>query len=425
MKNLFLLPTILNLRLGCRSKTGVHAILDTWPVPLPLIIHANFNAEGVDEDDIIGALEHRGCMAGVYLRGLSRVSYSQLRKCIALMQEPFPVLRSLVLWEDEKSMFDLTDKFLGDSAPLLQIISLRGIRFPSLPKLLSSTSDLVSLNLRGIPMTDTGHISPDVMTTCLSVLTKLRSLTITFSRKTQSPYPKDQRPPPSTHTVLPALVHLWLGGPHGYLEDILGRVDAPLLNSGKLQFYDEPMFDTPRVPQFLYRTKMFKFLRGVEIHFNRAGIWASFRSSISPAMLYLSFPCSGFPTQVPIMERICGQWLPIVSHAELLKLGDEFTEKKEWESTTPWLEFLRPFIAVQTLRIRVTDKRPHIAHILEGLKGKGAIESLPALRTIEFISSELVASESMLLLEPFLFARDESEHPIEVYADIIEDLDTE
>ena len=90
-------------------------------------------------------------------------------------------------------------------------------------------------------MTDTGHIFPDVMTTCLSVLTKLRSLTITFSRKMPSPYPKDQRPPPSTHTVLPALVHLWLEGPHGYLEDILGRVDASLLNSGKLQFYDEPM----------------------------------------------------------------------------------------------------------------------------------------------------------------------------------------
>jgi len=69
-----------------------------------------------------------------------------------------------------------------------------------------------------------------------------------------SPYQADQRLPPSTHTVLPALVDLCLEGPRGYLEDLVGRVGAPLLKSGYLQFYDEPIFDTPCVPQFIHST---------------------------------------------------------------------------------------------------------------------------------------------------------------------------
>jgi hypothetical protein len=134
-------------------------------------------------------------------------------------------------------MFVIPDAFLGGSAPLLQEIYLDGIRFPNLPNLLSSTSDLVELTLKYIPMT--GYIPPDVMATCLSGLTKLQSLTIAF-------YPTDQRPPPSTHAVLLSLDDLQLDGPHGYIEDLLDQLDAPLLKSGELQFNDDGPSTIPR-----------------------------------------------------------------------------------------------------------------------------------------------------------------------------------
>jgi len=413
----FAFPCYLNLHLICKSKTDVQATLDIWPA-LPLRIHANLYGQDADDgDEIAGALEHRDHIVGIYLQGFNR---SQLKKCIALMQEPFPVLTCLELYADKKMMFVITDAVLGGSAPLLQRIYLDGIRFPGLPKLLSSTHDLVCLSLGGVPMTGEGHISPDAMTTCLSVLTKLRSLTLTFLWQTSSPYSTDQRPLPSTHTVLPSLVHLQLEGPHRCLEDLVGRVNAPLLKYGLLKFYDEPIFDTPQVPQFMHRTNMLKLLGRVEVLFRRQSTFVSFRSSIGPAKLFLSFWCSRFPAQVAIMEQIYAQWPPLVSHVKSLKLGDSFlSEEGWWEVIKPaaWIGFLCPFTAVQTLRLRGIAMVHHIVHHLGRLEGERAAEVLPALCTIELVCSELGArseSESLRLLGPFLVARKESERPVVV-----------
>ena len=413
----FAFPGYLDVRLMCKSKKDVQAMLDIWPA-LPLHFHAILYENETDTS----ALEHRDRMAGIYLGGFD---CSQLKKCMALMQEPFPVLKTLNLssWADEEMMLVITDTFLGGSAPLLQSIHLQGIRFPSLPKFLSSTSDLVKLSLRYIPLTGEGDIPLEAMTTCLSLLTKLRYLTITFPRQTPSPYPTDQHPPSSAHAVLPALTCLRLEGPHKYLEDLVDQVDAPLLTSGNLEFYDEPMFDNPRGPQFIHRTEMFKLLGEIEVHvcrgytLRRTGIDATFHSSIGPAKFSLSFPCSGFPAHCASMKRICAQWPPlVVSRVEVLDLYDDFFEEIKWSEAvmvTPWLVFLRPFTAVQTLRLHSrAEVPPHVAYMLGPLEGGWATEVLPALNTIELDYSGRGASETLCLLKPFLVAREESEFPV-------------
>lgn len=409
----FAYPVYLDLRLRCKSKTHVQAALDLWPA-LSLSIHATLGANVADEDDTIGALEHRDRIAEIHLRGLN---HSQLEKCVALMQEPFPVLKSLELMAVEGTKFVITDAFLGGSAPLLQWIRFCDIGFPSLPKLLSSTGDLVRLHLFCIPMTGKGYISPDAIATCLPALTKLRSLTITFQQGSWPyPDPTDQLPPPSTYTVLPALVNLRLEGPQGYLEYIVDRIDAPLLKSGRLKIYDEPVFDTPRVPQFIHRAKTFKSLDKVDVYFAEKYIIAFLRSSIGPAKFRLSFPCSGFSVQVEIMEEICAQWPPLVSRVKFLRLDDCFYSGHEaWrEDVAPWLGFLRPFTAVQTLRLCGEAPVSHVANVLGRLEQKGATEVLPTLSAIELHSAEDVDSEASCLLEPFLVAREESEHPLVV-----------
>jgi len=301
----------------------VQVALNTWPA-LPLGIHEYLGVAGADEDDIIGALEHRDRIAAVHLRGFD---YSQLKKCIALMQEPFPFLTSLHLLADERSTFDPTDAFLGGSAPLLQKMSLCAgiIRFPSLP----SMSGLVNLTIRGVPMTGEGLLSPDAMITCLSVLTKLRSLTLTVPWQIiSSPYSTDQQAHPSALAVLPALNDLSLQGPHhgGYLEDLLCQVYAPLLNYGRLEFYNEPMLDTLRVLQFIHRVKVFKWRCKFRVNFFRESwIFTSFRSLVGPAEFTLSFPCSGLPAQVAMVERVSAQWLPLVSHVEVLELDGSYS----------------------------------------------------------------------------------------------------
>ena len=117
-------PHYLKLYLTCNSKADVQTALDIWPA-LPLRIHADasLSAKDADKDDsdIIDALEHHDRIVGIDLWGFDR---SQLEKCIALMQKPFSVLRSLQIEANSKMISVITDAFLGGSAPLL-----RSIRF--------------------------------------------------------------------------------------------------------------------------------------------------------------------------------------------------------------------------------------------------------------------------------------------------------
>jgi len=405
-------PHYLKLYPSCHSKKKVQTALDIWPA-LPLGILATLNKIDAHVDNIVSALEHRGRFAKVHLLNFN---HYEIERFIALTQEPFPDLRSLHLTADEKMMLVIPDTFLGGSAPLLQRIHLNGIRLPGLPKLLASTSDLVDLRIERFPITGEGHISPDAMATCLSVLTKLRSLTINFSfLQWRSPHPTDQRPPSSAHTVLPALTYLFLYGPHGYLEDFVARVDAPLLDDGHLAFTDEPTFATPRVPQFIRRAKIFHKLDGVALCFHEDRLDVSFHSSIGPAEFHLSSEHSGLPIQVVITEQIFAQWPPLVSHVELLTLDDDYYSLEEEalrEATTPWLVLLRRFTVVRTLRILERATMFHLAHILWDLEGERATEVLPALRTIELIYSPRYQSEALHLLRPFLAAREEWGQPV-------------
>jgi len=62
--------------------------------------------------------------------------------------------------------------------PCLQEIYLEGVPFPASPTLLSSTSDLVNLQIHNIPPKD--YISPEAMVAGLALLTRLETLSIRF-----------------------------------------------------------------------------------------------------------------------------------------------------------------------------------------------------------------------------------------------------
>ena len=67
-----------------------------------------------------------------------------------------------------------------------------------LPKLLLSATHLVRLYLYNIP--HSGYISPEVMASCLSVLTRLESLVIRFKSPPVSPYSPATLPPCSLNS---------------------------------------------------------------------------------------------------------------------------------------------------------------------------------------------------------------------------------
>ena len=409
---IFTWPNHLDVRIDCASRAAAVKALDLWPA-LPISIHSNFRFPNYgDQDSIIGVLEHRDRVAGINLLGLTG---PQLETCATFMHGPFPILRNLSLSCEAATPPVISDMFLGRSAPHLQRIQLRGILFPTLINFLLSTRDLVELHLNDIPKT--GYISPDVMVTSLAMLTKLRSVSISFRSRNSFPkIPTTQRPLPQTRTVLPSLTTFTFGGVSKYLEDFMARIDTPLLNKLHLHFFYLPTFGTPQLPQIIHRIEIFKAPHEANIGFRDESV----DISLTPEWpnyghLRLEFSCDGLDNQLSLLEQVFSQCFPLLSHVDALQLFDHDMQPEQ--DSTLWLAFLRPFNAVKSLFFYDQNSMAQIARVLGELTEERVGEVLPMLRTLKWIGGcEWDEVEPLVTppLQPFINARELSGHPVEV-----------
>ncbi|KAH9971586.1 hypothetical protein BGW80DRAFT_445838 [Lactifluus volemus] len=236
----FASPLRLDLRLLCTNRTPVRKMLDIWP-PLPIEIEFNF-VDHQDEDNIIAALEHPNRVHGIRLNRIT----IPLERLVAVMQEPFPEMDLLYL-QIEGIVPTLPDTFLGRSAPRLRSLHLTHVPFPTLPRLLLSSNDLFDLSLLQIP--HGGYISPEAMAMCISALTSLTYLSIGFTSPASRPDPITRHPPPLTRAVLPALTNFYFHGVNAYLEDLMARIEAPLLDDIKIAYFNQLVFDIQQLPR--------------------------------------------------------------------------------------------------------------------------------------------------------------------------------
>ncbi|KAH9172914.1 hypothetical protein EDB89DRAFT_2242640, partial [Lactarius sanguifluus] len=223
----FASPHRLNLKILCTHETPVRKKLRIWPA-FPIVIHYNDPLTRKDTNNVLTALKHRDRVYSVRLV----VMGSQLEKMATVLQEPFPALTHLDISTVRLREYVpiLPAEFLGGSASCLQEITLSGIPLPTLPALLLSASDLVTLSLRNIP--PTGYIPPEAMLACLTALPRLKTLHIGF----RPPIPSLDRmpPPPVTRTVvprvLPTLSYFEFQGTSEYLDDLISQIDSPQLD---------------------------------------------------------------------------------------------------------------------------------------------------------------------------------------------------
>ena len=179
------------------------------------------------------ALEH---VNRVYYIKLS-VTGLKLEKITTVMQEPFTMLRNLVIVTGDLNAPVLHAEFLGGSAPMLEQILLEGISYPALPTLLLSTSDLVVLELRNIPPKVTSHLGD---------------------------------------------------GASQYLEDLVARIDAPQLASIDVHYLNQLVeFRINHLAKFIERSVGPKFTlsRSAKVGFESDGV--GFYSDRWPSDRYL------------------------------------------------------------------------------------------------------------------------------------------
>ncbi|KAI0253439.1 hypothetical protein BJV78DRAFT_210097 [Lactifluus subvellereus] len=409
-------PRRLDLQLLCTHGTPVRRTLDRWP-SLPIVIKYWSNLKfrppaPEDEDNIIAALEHPDRVRWIQLA----VTTSLFGKMVALMQIPFPALTFLSLWFDGEVAPPLPSSFLDGSAPHLQDFSLIGIPFLALPNTLLSASDLGSLQLLEIP--SAGYVSPEVIVTCLSALANLEMLCVEFRSSTSHPSPGRMRLLPLRRAALPTLIHLTFRGASEYLEDLVARIDAPLLSHVRITFFNQLVFQVPHLSQFISHTEIHKSLKLAEVDTSStSGIIITFDQSLAAPSatgpighLSVRISCRELDWQISSMAQICSQLSPLLSGLERLDVRADYL-RLGWQDdidSIDWLDLFRPFTAVEKLSVS-GGLGPQVAVALEEVAGEMVMEVLPGLHTLHFECSRKSAS-----VEHFVAARHVSGHPVVV-----------
>ena len=388
---IFSSPRRLDLSLLCKHGTPVRRNLDLWP-DFPLIIHyANYlhyssKIFSHDEDNIIAALEHPDRVRR--LRFPMTSSLSGKLATATRVQDPFPILTQLWLSSEDGCPMVLLSAFLGGPAPRLREIHLEGVFFPTLPTLLSSSSNLVVLHLHRLP--HTRYITAEAMVASLAALTRLHDLSIDFVW-TWSTYLPDQsgRAAPPTRVVLPVLTLFKFQGLSGYLEDLVAQIDAPCLTSILIKCFDQLAFQAPQLFRLICQTQIFEqaLTMNAEVLFHSSSVKISLSSEQAPShrtFLDFQISCRGLDSQVSHLAECLSQSSMIlfnVHHLFMHTYGSQLEDVDNIE----WLALLRRFTAVETLVVSRGTERP-ITDALNEVTAAMAPGILPALRLLHTIS---------------------------------------
>jgi hypothetical protein len=240
----FVYPRLLDLRIVSTNTNPIRETPDFWPPALPIIMrYRPLSAE--DEDNISDILKNptRVCEMDI------DVTRSLLEKCASLLEESFPALEYLRLGSQgtkvgAKGALVFPDNFLGSSAPRLRVLRLRDTVFPPLQRLLSTSENLVSLQLENIPAE--GVFTAQDLAVGLSSATQLESPGIEI-RGTLYPYPLTQNKL-VPRTILPALLEFQYVGEHLYLNAFASRIDAPIIEQIERSFPLTAYSDTVTIP---------------------------------------------------------------------------------------------------------------------------------------------------------------------------------
>ncbi|KAH9168944.1 hypothetical protein EDB89DRAFT_1555694 [Lactarius sanguifluus] len=392
---IFASPLRLDLQLLCThgKPQSVWDYLKRWPPTFPVAVDyghtSGKNPTPEDEDNIFTTLELREIRERIRLFRLS-ITDGVLAEVIALMRKPFPELRHLAIssypGRDTRGQNGpaLPRNFLGGSAPSLREISFNGIRFPALPTLLSSTSDLVKLSVINIPKT--AYFPPAAFAACLAVLPRLEDLSIGF--RSQPSRTNETHLPPTTRAVLPSLTSFTFVGDSAYLEVVVPLVDTPQLYSIDITYTDQQDIQVTELYKLIVRSGIKPSGLGhAEISFVHDSI--AFYSFLEtdpeePTIAIQVLSDEEIDELVGVMALVLNQTSAMLS--DVVRL--EVTFDRDWQladddtvNDIEWLELFRPFTAVEKLRI-YEKLAESINDALEDQTEEIGAQVLPALKSI-------------------------------------------
>ena len=340
-------PLGLQLRLYCTYGTPVLKNLDCLP-PVPLVIAYGGSPmlnppTPEDEDNIITALKQSDRVNSISLT----LTNSFLGK-LSMISEPFSELEEVVLVSQDKSQLTLPTTFRCGSH--LRTLHVTRIAIPSLPRLLSSSTDLVDLQLDEIPLA--GYFPPQVFANVLSGASHLRSLSLHFLSYPPRRTLFSLATPGDHHIVLPVLTSFKYRGISKYLDNIMARIDTPRLQDIDITFFSQPTMDASQLGRFIERTETLTSLTEAKIQISAHAISISFPNLIPSTRLQLQISCRQLDWQLSSMAQVCDQFSPFLSGVNHLAFNsNDFPSGQGDVDGEQWLQLVRSFGGASTLSI--------------------------------------------------------------------------
>ena len=399
----FAWPGHLNLKLTCTIETRAREKLGVWPA-FPIVITDESNSmSGVD--NIIAALEQRDRVCQITLNALPCWKMDMF---VPAMLGPFPALEGIIFGADDDAMAVVPDSFLGGSAPQLQWFTLHAIPFPALPTLLSSARNLVDLQLSGIPRS--GYISPEVMVTCLSAMPRLGDLHFQFDSPESFPNRESRRHPPPARSTPPALREMIFGGIDDYFEDLVSRIDTPVIRVLEISFFYRHFYDFSQLSQFISRVEVFKspVRAQISLLYGAAEVSVSLQTGTDePASLLLETSCNELYLQLRHFLQVCSSSLLPFSNVESLAISSVHQlQQSQWGPAAEdflWLDLLHAFPTVKVLNIDKNSLAP-VAYTLKEVVKERITEMFPAIRELS-IGEQLPSEPILRAIGKFATAR--------------------
>ena len=368
--------------------------------PFPFVI--DYRGEDTDDDHgIIHAIQHRDRV----VRIVSQAPSLHLGRLIVPMGRTFPRVESLSLLSTT-SLEKVTGLILPSTllAPNLRHLSLRGVLLPKGLPLLASTFLLVTLSLTDIQ--SPGYFTPATLVTRLQHLPQLEELSICFFTPLPRPSAEgDLFQGPITPTTLPALRLLVFRGVSAYLENLIARINSPLLERLNITLFNQLTFTLPHLSHFIRTTETLKHPTA-KVVFNREGVSLVGSSSESLGGTFnLRISCKQFDWQIDSATQVCSELVEVLSAVEELTLDfEEESLPSDWQNAVDammWDGLLWPFNGVKKLRIG----HPVASELSKALESDDAGLILGLLPELEELEAQVDLGHVKKAFETFIETR--------------------
>ena len=409
-------PSYLKLFLVCTNGTPLADMLAHLP-PLPLIINYvvgyrlgyrnRRRLTAKDEEAILLALQHRDRVRRIHLR----IPIAKLQRVVVAMGDHFPILEYVYIapyGKHERLMLPRTFQ-----APRLRHLILQGFAYPIGSLLLATPAGLVTLSLENIlPST---YFHPSDLLPWLALMPQLETLGISF----RSPVLDRDigrrllRSPTLTPLTLPNLRWFEFQGVSAYLEALLARLIAPLLQRLKISFFFQLNYTVPHLLQFMSTAENLKFSSARVIFKSEAVVVTALPRKgdwiYDASKLVVRCELPGLSSRVNSTARFFNALHQVFSPVEHLTLDHDGLFSLGGVIATQWRELLRLFPNVKNLAVENgLELFGKLSRSLLMDDIEPPLELFPELNELRIFGGGDTGDK----FKPFINARQVSGHPI-------------